>query len=165
VAEPAQTLAPEAAPAALEPAPAVEQAAPPPAATADVPAAATEVTAMTPAAEVAQEPETAAAAALDFESLVKRLRKTKAIKLSAKLAFKSQSDALLNAFRAYHRQRGTTTLAELRRSYDRLFSELHSLLADGDPPLDRDIAESRAAIWEVLADPRKFVASELMAGA
>jgi hypothetical protein len=103
--------------------------------------------------------------ALDFDGLVKRLRKTKAIKLSTKLAFKSESDDLLDGFRAYHRQRGTATLADLRRSYDSLFRKLHSMLRDADPPLDRDIDRSRAAIWEILADPTKFEASNLMAGA
>jgi hypothetical protein len=106
----------------------------------------------------------AAAAVLDFDSLAKRLRKTKAMKLSAKLAFKRQSDVLLDAFRAYHRRAGTTTLGELRRSYDRLFHELHASLHDRDPPLDRDVADSRAALWEVLTDPAKFNSSDLMAG-
>jgi hypothetical protein len=36
---------------------------------------------------------------------------------------------------------------------------LHSLLQDSDPPLARDIDRSRAAIWEILADPRKFNAA------
>jgi hypothetical protein len=102
---------------------------------------------------------------LDFTSLVTRLRKTKAINLRAKVAVKNQSDALLERFRAYHTEHGTTSLADLRRSYDLLFHELHSLLQDADPPLARDIDRSRAAIWDVLADPRKFSTSILMAGA
>jgi hypothetical protein len=102
---------------------------------------------------------------LDFKSLVTRLRKTKAINLRAKVAVKQQSDDLLERFRAYHTQHGTTTLADLRRSYDLLFHDLQSLLQDADPPLARDIDRSRAAIWDVLADPRKFSMSVLMAGA
>ncbi len=102
---------------------------------------------------------------LDFTSLVTRLRKTKAINLRAKVAVKHQSDDLLERFREYHTQHGTTTLADLRRSYDFLFHELYSLLRDADPPLARDIDRSRAAIWDVLADPRKFSTSILMAGA
>jgi hypothetical protein len=47
----------------------------------------------------------------------------------------------------------------LRRSYDSLFEELHSLLENADPPLARDIDRSRAAIWELIADPAKFNAS------
>ena len=82
-----------------------------------------------------------------------------------KISVKNQSDDLLERFRAYHREQGAaTTLSELRRSYDLLLLKLLSLLQDGDPPLARDIDRSRAAIWEVLADPKKFVESNLMAG-
>ena len=57
------------------------------------------------------------------------------------------------------------TLPDLRRSYDALVVKLLSLLRDGDPPLAMDINRSRAAIWDVLSDQRKFVDSNLMAGA
>ena len=54
-------------------------------------------------------------------------------------------------------------LSELRRSYDMLFLKLLSLLLqDGDPPLAKDIDRSRTAIWEILADPKKFIESNLM---
>ncbi len=96
---------------------------------------------------------------LDFTSLVSRLRETKAIGLLTKIAVKNESDALLAKFRAYHTQHGTATLGDLRRSYDLLFGKLHSLLQDTDPPLAHDVDRSRAAIWEILADPRKFRAS------
>jgi hypothetical protein len=102
---------------------------------------------------------------LDFSSLAKRLRKTRAIDLLTKVAVKNESDDLLERFRAYHAQAGTATLADLRRSYDSLFLKLHALLEDADPPLAREIDRSRAAIWEYLADPRKFGSSQLMAGA
>ena len=82
-----------------------------------------------------------------------------------KISVKNQSDDLLEEFRAYHRQQGVAPLSELRRSYDMLFLKLLSLLQDGDPPLARDIDRSRAAIWEILADPKKFIESNLMAGA
>jgi len=96
---------------------------------------------------------------LDFSSLVTRLRKTKAINLRTKLLVKNESDELLEQARVYHAQTGEATLADLRRSYDSLFQELHSLLEDADPPLARDIDRSRAAIWELIADPAKFDAS------
>jgi hypothetical protein len=102
---------------------------------------------------------TTAEEALDFSSLVTRLRKTKAINLRTKLAVKNESDDLLEQARVYHTQTGETTLADLRRSYDSLFQELQSLLEDADPPLARDIDRSRGAIWELLADPAKFNAS------
>ena len=83
-----------------------------------------------------------------------------------KISVKNQADDLLEKFRAYHRQQvGSQTLTELHRAYDMLLLKLLSLLQDGDPPLAKDIDSSRAAIWDILADPMKFVASNLMAGA
>ena len=82
-----------------------------------------------------------------------------------KLSLKNQVDDLIEKFRAYHRRQGKTTLAELRRNYDMLLLKVLSLLQDSDPPLARDIVRSRAAIWGILEDPRKFTESNLMAGA
>ena len=81
-----------------------------------------------------------------------------------KLALKNQVDDLLDRFRAYYKRQGTTTLAELRRTYDMLLLKVLSLLQDSDPPLARDIVASREAIWGILADPKKFTESNLMAG-
>ena len=106
-----------------------------------------------------------AAAPLDFASLGTRLRQTKAIGTLTKLSLKNQVDDLLGKFRAYHKRQGTATLPELRRSYDMLLLKVLSLLQDSDPTLARDIVQSRAAIWGILADPRKFTESNLMAGA
>jgi len=104
-------------------------------------------------------------APLDLESLGTRLKQTRAIGVLTKLSLKNQVDDLLQKFRAYHRQQGTATLPELRRSYDLLMLKVLSLLQDSDPPLARDIVQSRAAIWGILADPRKFNEASLMAGA
>jgi len=102
---------------------------------------------------------------LDFTSLGARLRTTKAIGVLTKLSVKSQADDLIEQFRDYHQHQGAATLPDLRRSYDRLVSKLLSLLQEADPPLAMDINRSRAAIWDVLSDQRKFVDSDLMAGA
>ncbi len=96
--------------------------------------------------------------------LVTQLRETKAIGVLTKISVKNQSDDLIEKFRAYHEEQAPP-LAELRRSYDMLLLKLLSLLQDGDPPLAKDIDRSRTAIWDVLADPKKFVESNLMAGA
>jgi hypothetical protein len=106
-----------------------------------------------------------AAAPLDLKSLEARLRQTQAIGVLTKLSLKNQVDDLLEKFRAYHKRQGTATLAELRRNYDMLLLKVLSLLQDSDPPLARDIVKSRAAIWSILEDPRKFTESNLMAGA
>jgi hypothetical protein len=118
--------------------------------------------AATAPAPVASQP---ARAPLDLASLGTRLKQTRAIGVLTKLSLKNQVDDLLEKFRAYHRQQGTATLPELRRSYDMLMLKVLSLLQDSDPPLARDIVQSRAAIWGILADPRKFNEASLMAGA
>jgi hypothetical protein len=102
---------------------------------------------------------------LDFASLVARLRATKAIGVLTKLAVRNQSDELLEKFRAYHRRQGTASLDDLHTAYEGLMLKVLTLLQDGDAPLATDIDHSRAAIWDVLADPVKFIESNLMAGA
>ena len=93
------------------------------------------------------------------------MRSTKAIGVLTKLSLKNQVDDLLEKFRAYHKQQATVSLVELRRSYDMLLLKTLSLLQDSDPPLARDIVKSKAAIWSILADPKKFNDSNLVAGA
>jgi hypothetical protein len=115
-----------------------------------------------------QSPPVAAAATastLDFASLGTRLRETKAIGVLTKLAVKNQADDLLEQFRAYHKRQSELTLVDLRGSYDLLVLKILSLVQDGDPPLATEIHRSRAAIWDILADQRKFIESNLMAGA
>jgi len=152
-------------PATVAPATAVAPPKPPPkpvAAVAAVPAPAQQV--MPKVAAVPAAPQLSPVP-LDFKSLATRLRETKAIGVFTKLALKNQVDDLVDKFRAYHKRQGTATLAELRRDYDMLLLKVLSLLQDSDPPLARDIVKSRAAIWSILEDPRKFTESNLMAGA
>jgi len=118
-----------------------------------------------PAPQVAPKVAPAPAAPLDLNLLETRLRETKAIGVFTKLSLKNQVDDLLARFRAYHKRQGTLTLVELRRNYDMLMLKVLALLQDSDPSLARDIVRSRAAIWSILADPRKFTDSKLMAGA
>ena len=150
-------------PVATTKAPPVSASAPTPATTpAPAPTAAPKVVSKATQAPATSPP---AAAPLDFASLGTRLRQTKAIGTLTKLSLKNQVDDLLGKFRAYHKRQGTATLPELRRSYDMLLLKVLTLLQDSDPPLARDIVQSRAAIWGILADPRKFTESNLMAGA
>lgn len=106
-----------------------------------------------------------AAATLNLKSLETRLRETRAIGVFTKVSLKNQVDDLLVKFRAYHKRQATTSLAELRRSYNMLMLKVLSLLQDSDPSLARDIVASREAIWGILSDPTKFTESNLMAGA
>ena len=157
---PAPRVAVAEAPASPPPAPRITAAKPPAVAAAPVPPAVPK--AATAPAPVASQP---ARAPLDLESLGTRLKQTKAIGVLTKLSLKNQVDDLLAKFRAYHARQGAATLPELRRSYDMLLLKVLSLLQDSDPPLARDIVQSRAAIWGILADPKKFNEARLMAGA
>jgi hypothetical protein len=100
---------------------------------------------------------------LDLKSLETRLRETKAVGVFTKLSLKNQVDDLLGQAREYHKSQ-KPTLAALRQSYNLLMLKVLALLQDSDPTLARDIVASREAIWGILADPKKFTESNLMAG-
>lgn len=97
-----------------------------------------------------------AAAPLDLKSLEKRLKETQAIGVFTKVTLKNQIDELLEQFRAFYQGKGKVSLAELRRSYDRLVLKVLALLQEADPPLASAIAGSREAIWAILSDRTKF---------
>lgn len=97
-----------------------------------------------------------ATAPLDLELLEKRLKETSAIGLFTKLALKNQVDDLLEKFRAYYQGRSSATPSQLRQPYELLIMKVLALLQDSDPPLARDILDSREAIWTILTDPEKF---------
>jgi outer membrane biosynthesis protein TonB len=131
----------------------------------EAPAAKPETPAAKPAAKALASPapktESAAPPApkappLDLAALEKRLKETSAIGVFTKLTLKNQVDALLEKFRGYYQGRIKTTLDQLRQPYDQLLMKVLSLLQDSDPPLARDIVQSREAIWGILSDPKKF---------
>ncbi len=93
---------------------------------------------------------------LDLDLLEQRLRETRAIGVFTKLALKNQVDDLLDKFQAYYQGHSGNTLDQLRQPYEMLMMKVLALLQDSDPPLARDILDSREAIWEVLSDPEKF---------
>lgn len=97
-----------------------------------------------------------ATAPLDLDLLEKRLKETRAIGLFTKLALKNQVDDLLEKFRAYYQGRSNATPSQLRQPYEMLIMKVLALLQDSDPPLARDILDSREAIWTILTDPEKF---------
>jgi hypothetical protein len=155
-AEPAPSVSPASAPTEVAPAAAPVQAAvkaKKPAADAaprskpDVAAAATQPVLVAPAP---------AAAPLDLSSLKQRLRDSSAIGVFTKLALKNQVDDLLDKFRKFYGGQLKITLPQLRQSYELLLEKVLVLLQDSDPPLAKEIAASREAIWTLLADPQKF---------
>ena len=96
--------------------------------------------------------------ALDLSALEQRLRDTHAIGLFTKLSLRNQVDDLLAQFRAFYQGGSELTLGELREKYELLLMRVVSLLQDGDPALAGAVLASRAAIWAVLSDPKKFAA-------
>lgn len=116
-----------------------------------------------PVAPPAQQQPVAAEAApsassLDLSALEQRLRDTHAIGLFTKLSLKNQVDDLLAQFRTFYEGASGITLGELRQKYELLLMRVVSLLQDGDPALADAVLASRAAIWDVLSDPKKFAA-------
>ena len=91
---------------------------------------------------------------LDVAALKARLKDTDGIGVLAKLALKNQMDDLLKQLRAAHAGKASAT--PLRPLYDTLIAKAVSVLHDGDPGLAGTIAQSREAIWDLLADPVKF---------
>jgi hypothetical protein len=100
----------------------------------------------------------AAAPALDLKTLEERLKDTKAIGFFTKITLKNQVDDLLDKFREHYQGKGKLTMTDLRRSYELLMMKVLSLLQDEDQGLASDIVSSREAIWNLLADPKKFAA-------
>jgi hypothetical protein len=116
-----------------------------------------------PAAEVKRpEPPVARSPAapptLDLDGLTERVKSTSAIGFFTKLTLKNQVDDLLDDVRDFHTGRSKLTAAQLRTSFDLLLMKVLSLLQDKDPALASSIVSSREALWELLADPKKFAA-------
>jgi len=103
----------------------------------------------------------AAAVTLDLVALEERLKATKAIGIFSKIALKNQVDDLMKQFRDHYDGKNSITMTELRRSYDLLMMKVLSLVQNHDQTLASAIASSRAAIWDLLADPKKFAALDI----
>ena len=93
---------------------------------------------------------------LDLTALEKQLKATKAIGVFSKISLKNQVDDLMKKFREHYQGKGKTTMADLRQAYDLLMMKVLSMVQDNDKSLAAAIVSSRAAIWELLADPVKF---------
>ncbi len=143
--------APARAPTTVTAPPAPPQKAPPVASRKPVPAAPQKA-----AAPPAVTPEAPQSAPLVLTVLEQRLRDTDAIGLFTKITLKNQVDDLVKRFKEYYGGNRTTTLPQLRQSYDQLLAKVHELLRNGDPALAGAVMNSRESIWSVLADPVRF---------
>jgi hypothetical protein len=91
-----------------------------------------------------------------LNALKEEVRSTSAIGVFTKLTLKNQVDDLLDDFRDYHEGKSKRTMTDLRRAYDLLLMKVLSLLQDKDQRLASSIVSSREAIWDLLADAKKF---------
>jgi hypothetical protein len=112
-----------------------------------------------PATKSASAP--AATLTLDLVALEKQLKTTKSIGIFSKIALKNQVDDLMKQFRDHYDGKTSITMVELRRAYDLLMMKVLSLVQDHDQTLASAIVSSRAAIWDLLADPKKFAALDI----
>jgi hypothetical protein len=103
-------------------------------------------------------PTSEAPVTLDLTALENQLKSTKAIGIFSKIALKNQVDDLMKQFREHYQGKSTTTMTELRQSYDLLIMKVLSLVQKDDKTLAAAIVSSRTAIWDLLADPKKFAA-------
>jgi len=101
-----------------------------------------------------------ASLALDLNALKTQLKETKAIGIFSKIALKNQVDDLMKQFHDFYQGKTNTTMTELHRSYDLLMMKVLSLVQDHDQKLASAIVSSREAIWNLLADPKKFATLE-----
>jgi len=74
----------------------------------------------------------------------------------SKITLRNQMNDLLDRFRKHYAGEETSTMADLRRSYDLLVMKVLSLVQDKDQKLASEILSSREAIWGLLSDPKKF---------
>jgi hypothetical protein len=137
----------EAAPAEEGPGPVAP--APPPA-----PAPAPQPRAPAPSPEAGPAP---APPALDLDALEVQLRETSALGFMTKLTLKNDIDDLVADAKAYH-ERGQGRLEDLRQRFELLLMKVLALLQEREPALAAEIARSREALWQLLADPAKLAA-------
>jgi len=97
-----------------------------------------------------------ATATLDLPTLEQQLKSTKAIGILSKIALKNQVDDLMSKFREHYKGKTPPTMMDLRSAYDLLIMKVLSMVQDRDQKLAASIISSRAAIWDLLADPKKF---------
>ena len=65
---------------------------------------------------------------LDLTALENQLKSTKAIGIFSKIALKNQVDDLMKQFREHYQGKSSTTMTELRQSYDLLIMKVLSLV-------------------------------------
>ncbi len=92
----------------------------------------------------------------DFDRLVKRLTKTKAMGLFAKMALKGEVDAYLTELARFHSGGGNATIEELEERFHLMVHKIVASLKRKDATLAQEIAAFRELLWHLLADAEAF---------
>jgi hypothetical protein len=94
----------------------------------------------------------------DFDRLVKRLTKTKALGLFAKMALKGDAQKFLAELARFHGGGGNATIDEIEERYHLMVHKLLASLKKKDATLAQEIAAYRDMLWNMLADAEAFAA-------
>ena len=93
---------------------------------------------------------------IDFESLEKQVRQTKAIVTIAKLKLSNDINKLLADLKAFHAGKSPLTLEQQREQYDLLYMKIVTLVQENDPKLYNQLCNAWDPIWAELQDKEKL---------
>ena len=93
---------------------------------------------------------------INFESLEKQVRETKAIGTIAKLKLSNDINKLLAELKAYHAGTSHLTLEQHREQYDLLYMKIVSLVQENDPELYHQLCNAWDPIWAELQDKKNL---------
>jgi len=102
---------------------------------------------------------------IDFESLEKQVKETKAIGVVTKLKLSNDINKLLADLKAFHAGNSPLTLEQQREQYDLLYMKIVSLVQENDPELFNQLCNAWDPIWAELQDEKNLqtVSRELAA--
>jgi len=89
---------------------------------------------------------------VDFETLEKRIRKTNAIGVFAKLKLSGDINKMVADLKTYHAGDSPHTLEQHREQYDLLYMKVVSQVQDKDPELFHQLCNAWEPLWAELQD-------------
>jgi len=89
---------------------------------------------------------------VDFETLEKRIRKTKSIGVMTKLKLSNDIKKLLKEIKAFHSGSSSLTIGQQKEQYDLLYVKVATMVQDKDPELFHQLCNAWDPIWVALQD-------------
>jgi hypothetical protein len=93
---------------------------------------------------------------IDFESLEKQVRETKAMGAIAKIKLSNDINKLLAELKAFHAGKSSLTLEQQREQYDLLYMKIVTLVQEKDPELYNQLCNAWDPIWAELQDEKNL---------